>query len=112
MVQKRDGRIEEFSREKLLDGIQKACQKRPVNQEEIDELVDQIMEDLANRFDREVPSTEVGWRVMQGLRRLDGVAYVRYASVYRRFEEATEFVNEVKKLEKRDDPLTARLPGI
>lgn len=112
MVQKRDGRIEEFSREKLLDGIQKACQKRPVSQEEIDELVDQIMEDLATSFDREVPSTEVGRRVMQGLRGLDGVAYVRYASVYRRFEEATEFVNEVKKLEKRDDPLTARLPGI
>jgi len=112
MVKKRDGRTEEFSRAKLLDGVQKACQKRPVSQEQIEDMVDQIIEDMSDQFDREVPTTEIGLRVMQGLRGLDGVAFVRYASVYRRFEEATEFVNEVKKLEKRDDSLTARLPGI
>jgi len=112
MVRKRDGRCEELSREKLLDGIQKACQKRAVTQEEIDDLADRIVEDLSNTFEREIPTTEIGLRVMQGLRGLDGVAYVRYASVYRRFEEATEFVNEVRKLERKDDTLTARLPGI
>jgi transcriptional repressor NrdR len=112
MVKKRDGRCEEYSRGKLLEGIQKACQKRPVSQEAVEDLADRIGEDLANTFEREIPSREIGVRVMQGLRALDGVAYVRYASVYRRFEEVTEFVNEVKKLEKKNDTLTARLPGL
>jgi transcriptional repressor NrdR len=112
MVIKRDGRREDFSREKLADGIQKACQKRPVAQEQIDDLVDQIVDDLSNSYDREVPCQAIGERVMAGLRGLDPVAYVRYASLYRRFEEATDFVQEVKKLEKPYDTLTARLPGI
>lgn len=112
MVLKRDDRREEFSREKLLAGIQKACQKRPVSQEQIDDLTEQIVDDLSNEFDREVPCKAIGERVMAGLRGLDPVAYVRYASVYRRFEEATDFVQEVKKLEKPHDTLTARLPGI
>jgi transcriptional repressor NrdR len=112
MVLKRDGRREEFSREKLMAGVQKACQKRPVSQEAIEEVVEQIVDDLSNNFDREVPCHAVGERVMAGLRGLDPVAYVRYASVYRRFEEAIDFVDEVKKLEKPHDTLTARLPGI
>ena len=112
MVIKRDGRVEEFSREKLSASLLKACQKRPVAQEAITNLVDQIVEDLGNHFDREVPYGAVGARVMEGLRELDPVAYVRYASIYRRFEEATDFVQEVKKLEKPHDTLTARLPGI
>ena len=109
---KRDGRREEFSREKLMAGLQKACQKRPVSQEAIDILVQQIVEDLANAHDREVPCRTIGERVMAGLRELDPVAYVRYASVYRRFDEATDFVQEVKNLEKKNDTLTARLPGL
>ena len=112
MVLKRDGRREEFSREKLLAGVQKACEKRPVSQEDIVNLVEQIIDDLSSSFEREVPGHEIGERVMRGLRGLDPVAYVRYASVYRRFEEATDFVQEVKKMEKRYDTLTARLPGI
>ena len=112
MVVKRDGRREDFAREKLADGIQKACQKRPVAQEQIDDLVDQIVDDLSNSYDREVPCQAIGERVMAGLRGLDPVVYVRYASLYRRFEEATDFVQEVKKLEKPYDTLTARLPGI
>jgi transcriptional repressor NrdR len=112
IVVKRDGRREEFSREKLLAGITKACQKRSVSREAIDDLVERIVDELSSQFDREVPATEIGGRVMNGLRGLDAVAYVRYASVYRRFEEATEFVQEVKKLEKPHDTLTARLPGI
>ncbi len=112
MVLKRDNRREEFSREKLTAGMQKACQKRPVSQEAIAELAERIVDDLANTFDREVSCEAIGERVMTGLRGLDPVAYVRYASVYRRFEEATDFVAEVKKLENKLDTLTARLPGI
>ena len=112
MVIKRDGRSEEFSRGKLRSGIEKACQKRPVSQEEIDDLVEKIVDDLSNNFDREITCKDIGERVMFGLRGVDPVAYVRYASVYRRFEEATDFVQEVKKLEKKHDTLTARLPGI
>ena len=99
MVLKRDGRTEEFLREKLTASIEKACQKRAVSQEAIANLVEQIVEDLSNKFDREVPYGEIGSRVMNGLRGIDPVAFVRYASIYRRFEEATDFVQEVKKLE-------------
>lgn len=112
MVVKRDDRREEFSREKLAAGIQKACQKRPVSQEQVETLVEEIVEDLSNSFEREVPYRAIGERVMAGLRGLDPVAYVRYASFYRRFDEATDFVQEVKKLERPHDTLTARLPGI
>ena len=112
MVLKRDGRREDFSREKLMKGLQKAAQKRPISQEAIETLVQEIVEELSNAFDREIPCNAIGERVMAGLRALDPVAYVRYASVYRRFDEATDFVREVKKLEKKNDTLTARLPGI
>ena len=112
MVLKRDDRREEFSKEKLMGGIQKACQKRPVSQDTIEDVVEAIIDDLSTRYDREVPCAEIGASVMRELRKLDPVAYVRYASVYRRFEEATDFVHEVKKLEKPYDTLTARLPGI
>ena len=112
MVLKRDGRHEEFSREKLVNGIQRACQKRPVSPESIAELADQIYTGLTNGYEHEVEWREIGARVMNGLRLLDKVAYIRYASVYRRFEEADQFVNEVKKLEKPHDTLTIRLPGV
>ena len=111
MVLKRDGRSEELSRDKLLSGIEKACQKRPVSQQAIEDLVERIVDDLSRHFDREVPVGEIGERVMVGLRALDPVAYVRYASIYRRFEEAADFVQEVERLEKKHDTLTARLPG-
>lgn len=111
MVMKRDDRREEFSREKLLASVQKACQKRSVSQEAIAELIASITDDLANTYGREIPYTAIGERVMNGLRGLDPVAYVRYASFYRRFEEATDFVEEVKNLEKKHDTLTPRLPG-
>jgi len=99
MVLKRDGRREEFSREKLLSGIRKACQKRPISPKAIDDLVDHIVAVVTEKFEGEVPGEFVGKLVMEGLRGLDDVAYVRFASVYRRFEEATDFVSEVKKLE-------------
>jgi transcriptional repressor NrdR len=98
MVIKRDGRREEFSKEKLLNGVRKACQKRPVGPKIIEDLVDKIVDEINDRYDREVPGMAIGERVMEGLREIDQVAYVRFASVYRRFQEATEFVQEVRKL--------------
>jgi len=98
-VLKRDGRREEFSREKLFSGLKKACQKRPVPQKAIEDLVEKIAEAVNNKFESEVPAEFIGKMVMDGLRELDDVAYVRFASVYRRFQEATDFVHEVKKLE-------------
>jgi transcriptional repressor NrdR len=99
MVQKRDGRHEEFSREKLLAGIRKACQKRPVSPQAMENLVDHIVASVTGKFESEVPGEFIGKLVMDGLREIDEVAYVRFASVYRRFQEATDFVHEVKKLE-------------
>ena len=98
VVLKHDGRREEFSREKLLAGIKKACQKRPVTPKLIEDLVDRIVNEVTDRYEREVPAEFIGRLVMDGLRQIDEVAYVRFASVYRRFQEATDFVQEVKKL--------------
>jgi len=101
MVLKRDGRHEEFSRDKLLAGIRKACQKRPVSPKVMEDLVDHIVATVSGKFESEVPGEFVGTMVMDGLRAIDDVAYVRFASVYRRFQEATDFVQEVKKLEAK-----------
>jgi transcriptional repressor NrdR len=100
MIVKRDGRREEFSKEKLLSGIKKACQKRPISPKAIEDLVERIVNKATDRDERELPAEELGKLVMDGLRELDEVAYVRFASVYRRFQEATDFVHEVKKLEE------------
>ena len=99
MVRKRDGRHEEFSREKLLSGIRKACQKRPVSPQAMEDLVDHIVADVTGKYESEVPGEFIGTLVMEGLRGIDQVAYVRFASVYRRFNEVTDFVQEVKNLE-------------
>jgi transcriptional repressor NrdR len=101
MVIKRDGVSEEFSRDKLVSGIKKACQKRPVSQIQIQEMADCILTEINNKYDKEVPSMAIGERVMESLRQIDQVAYVRFASVYRRFQEVTEFVQEIKKLEEK-----------
>jgi len=102
VVLKRDCRREEFSREKLLSGLRKACQKRPVSPKVIEELVERIATEVTDRYEREVPAEAIGKLVMDGLRQIDEVAYVRFASVYRRFQEATDFVHEVKKLEAKE----------
>lgn len=101
MVLKRDGRREEFSKEKLLSGIRKACQKRPIGPKVIEDLTEQIAETVNNKYEGEVPAEFIGKLVMDGLRGIDDVAYVRFASVYRRFQEATDFVQEVKKMESK-----------
>tara|TARA_Y100000758_G_scaffold219005_1_gene157707 strand:- start:455 stop:940 length:486 start_codon:yes stop_codon:yes gene_type:complete len=112
MVVKRDGRREELSREKLLGGISKACQKRPISQQTIEDVTQRVLDTVSEEFPEEIPGREIGERVMQALREIDQVAYVRYASVYRRFEEADDFVEAVKKLETKHDTATYRLPGI
>ena len=99
MVLKRDGRREELSKEKLLVGIKKACQKRPVSSEAMEELLERVIRQVTDKYEREVPAEVVGRALMEELRKLDEVAYVRFASVYRCFQEATDFVHEVKKLE-------------
>jgi transcriptional repressor NrdR len=99
VVVKRDGRREEFSKEKLLSGLRKACQKRPISPKVIEDLVEGIVNEITDKYEREVPAEFIGKLVMDALRSLDQVAYVRFASVYRRFQEATDFVHEVKKLE-------------
>jgi transcriptional repressor NrdR len=98
VVLKRDDRREEFSKEKLLAGVRKACQKRPISPKVIEELVERIVNEVTDKYEREVPAESIGKLVMDGLRQIDDVAYVRFASVYRRFQEATDFVQEVKKL--------------
>lgn len=100
VIVKRDGRREEFSREKLFSGVKKACQKRPISPKSIEDLVEKIANEATDKFEREVPAEFIGKLVMDGLRDLDQVAYVRFASVYRRFQEATDFVSEVKRLEE------------
>ena len=100
MIVKRDGRREQFSKEKLLAGVRKACQKRPISPKIIEDLVELIVDEVTDKYDREVPSMLIGERVMAGLREIDEVAYVRFASVYRRFQEPTDFVHAVKKLEE------------
>jgi transcriptional repressor NrdR len=101
VVLKRDGRREELSSEKLLSGIKKACQKRPIGPKVIEDLAEKIVNQVTDKFEREVPANFIGKLVMDGLREIDDVAYVRFASVYRRFQEATDFVDEVKKLEAK-----------
>jgi len=98
VVLKHDDRREEFSKEKLLSGIKKACQKRPISPKVIEDLVERIVNEVTDKHEREVPAEVIGKLVMDGLRQIDEVAYVRFASVYRRFQEATDFVHEVKKL--------------
>jgi transcriptional repressor NrdR len=113
MVVKRDGRREPFSKEKLLSGMVKACEKRPVSRMELDNLAAKIVQSVLEEYDREVPYQRIGELTMSGLRNLDKVAYVRYASIYRRFEEATDFIEEIQRLESRkNDTATLRLPGI
>ena len=98
MVVKKDGRREPFDRHKLLAGLVKACEKRPVSMDDLEQLVDELELELSQQFEREVPSREVGERVMKKLHALDPVAYVRFASVYREFKDVEQFMRELKDL--------------
>jgi transcriptional repressor NrdR len=98
MVVKRDGRREQYSREKLLTGLLKACEKRPVSREQLEKTVDEIEAVIFGKFRNEVKSTELGNLVIDRLQGLDEVAYVRFASVYRQFKDIAQFMSEVRGL--------------
>ncbi|MEA3328917.1 MAG: transcriptional regulator NrdR [Candidatus Omnitrophota bacterium] len=100
MVIKKDGRKEEFNRHKLLNGVKKACEKRPVAMEILEKAVDEIERKLEEKFEDEIASNAIGRMVMRKLYSLDEVAYVRFASVYRQFKDVDQFMDEVKKLRK------------
>jgi transcriptional repressor NrdR len=98
MVIKKDKKREEFSREKLLRGIVRACEKRPISVDQMEELIDLAEKEIRHEFEKEVPVEAIGERVMDKLRLLDGVAYVRFASVYRQFKDVETFAQEVMSL--------------
>jgi transcriptional repressor NrdR len=97
-VKKRNGQREPFEREKVLRGLRIACNKRPVSLDVLEQQVDELEQELAARGEREIPSQVIGESVMGRLRRLDEVAYVRFASVYRSFRDVDEFMEEMGKL--------------
>ena len=112
MVIKQDGRREPFDRDKILRGIQIACAKRPIQTESIEELVSGIESELYHRGSREVTSREIGEMVMQNLRRLDEVAYIRFATIYRRFADVEDLADEIEVLLERrqlEESLRAQL---
>ncbi len=98
MVVKKDGRREQYSREKLMTGLVKACEKRPVSREQLEKIVDEIEASIFGKFKNEVKSTELGNLVIDRLQGLDEVAFVRFASVYRQFKDINQFMSEVKGL--------------
>ena len=105
MVIKKDNRRQLFERQKLLGGILASCQKRPVSMADCQNIVNDVLDALYQRPDREIESQEIGRIVMERLKQLDQVAYVRFASVYREFQDVSDFVGEVQPLiEGKDDP--------
>jgi transcriptional repressor NrdR len=100
MVRKKDGKLERFDLNKIIRGLQKACEKRPVTMEQIHELADYVGQDLMQKGKEEVTSEEIGDLVMKYLKAVDRIAYIRFASVYRKFEEPEDFrrlLQEVRK---------------
>ncbi|HTA67959.1 MAG TPA: transcriptional regulator NrdR [Bryobacteraceae bacterium] len=98
MVVKKDGRREKFDRQKVLNGLLKACEKRPVPMAKLAELVDAVESRLSDNADREISTTDIGEMLMDKLKNLDKIAYVRFASVYRDFQDVEAFLNELKNL--------------
>lgn len=98
MVIKKDGRREPFDRWKIKSGILKACEKRPVSLEMVESLIDDVERSLFNSSEHEVPTHSIGQAVMERLKEIDEVAYVRFASVYRQFRDLNEFMDELKNL--------------
>ena len=98
MIVKKDGRREIFSREKVRSGLQKACEKRNISINVIEEFLDELERDLRETGEKEIPSKRIGEKVMAKLHEIDDVAYVRFASVYREFKDVNDFVSELKNL--------------
>jgi len=98
MILKKDGRREVFNREKVRSGIQRACEKRDISMDVIEEFVDELERDLRETGKKEIPSRDIGEKIITKLHGLDDVAYVRFASVYREFKDVNDFVDELKNL--------------
>jgi len=98
MVIKKDGRREAFQREKILNGLLRACHKRPISVETLERVVSEIEKEIQKKFDREVESRYIGELVMEKLSQLDDVAYVRFASVYRQFKDINQFLRELREI--------------
>ena len=96
-VIKKDQNREQYSRKKIQDGVLRACYKRPISIEKIEEMLDSIEGEIFNEEEREISSTKIGEIVMKHLKKLDAVAYVRFASVYREFKDVSTFLDEIKK---------------
>jgi transcriptional repressor NrdR len=107
-VIKKDGRREPFDRGKILGGLKKACEKRPISMEALEQVADQIEKSLQEKGLKEVPSTLIGAEVMERLHKLDEVAYVRFASVYRSFKDINEFMDELKDILSEKEPNTQK----
>ena len=106
-VIKKDGRREEFDREKIINGVKKACQKRPVSIEQIEAMVDRVEQHFQDAGEKEISAVAVGEMVVKEIYNLDDVAYVRFASVYRSFKDVNEFMVELKEvLKNQQNPLT------
>ena len=101
MVLKRDGRSEEFSRQKLVTGIARACRKRPIAITQIEAMADAVIDRIEKQYEREVPSHVIGEWVMAALRGIDHVAFIRFASVYRRFEDVQQFLSEIREMDPK-----------
>ena len=101
IVIKKDGRREAFDREKLKKGIIKACEKRPISYEQIDNFVNKLEAELCKLKSKEIPSKAIGEKIINGLKKLDKIAYIRFASVYRSFADVTDFQKELKELIKK-----------
>jgi len=108
MMIKKDGRREAWDRHKVADGLKKACEKRPVSMADIEEFVDSLERRLQDLGEREVPAKQVGEWVMEGLSKMDDVAYVRFASVYRQFKDLNEFMDELQGLLNAKAPVKNR----
>ncbi|MCO5350546.1 MAG: transcriptional regulator NrdR [Bryobacteraceae bacterium] len=102
LVVKKDGRREKFDRQKVLSGLLKACEKRPVSMARLAEIVDSVEGVLADKAEREISTAEIGELLMANLKGLDKIAYVRFASVYRDFQDVEAFLNELKHLIKHN----------
>jgi len=101
VVIKRDGSREDFDRHKIISGLKKACEKRPVSTQALEQIAAEIEREIADSGEREIDARAIGEKVIERLRALDEVAYVRFASVYRKFRDAREFMEELAELERR-----------
>ena len=100
-VFKRDGRREDFEKLKVVNSMRRACQKRPVDAEQINILVEDMIDELENEYGMEIPSTAVGEKVLENLKNIDPIAYIRFASVYKDFRNLEEFLDEISSLSKQ-----------